>query len=360
MGLRTFNNKDNLSLNSKEYKNKKDLGSNAGQILLGLLDVIRCGIRKYRVLRILKSAKEGLCSELGIDMTYVYVPSKLRKIKSHIADASDGTNEKTSSVDNGATVQKIAGDNKTTDASEKIENEEEKVKEVEKEVEPIEERVKEETDVWTGKIGKGKSIVFAQPLVDLSASDVKEENDEKEKENKNSEMSVEEITTTPNPTDSTTATVIISLSRTKEEIAVEKMFAEKAEVVVTLPDSYLLVGATSRYGFDVKSVLCNSFPNPLKTQLEHHFVTVTDGEAEGVKEAKVGKEREKEKEKEVEKVREAAGDSEDNLICTNSSSSSSDSALQSDSLFHPMSVRLDRTQQLVRSLNDVILGSYIR
>ena len=49
----------------------------------------------------------------------------------------------------------------------------------------------------------------------------------------------------------------------------EFLSSDKAVFLVTLPDSYLLITASPRYGFELKSVVCNEEPNPFS-----HFLQI--------------------------------------------------------------------------------------
>jgi hypothetical protein len=306
--------KDTSNQNSTVSVNKTDLGSASGKILLGLLDVIRCGIQKYRVCRILKAVESDICDYLKVEMNYDYFPTKIaeekseKEIKTEIQE-SPNVKIKTEIKSESNSNSKVNYWKEEND-SEKGENGNEK-----------EENAKMEVSSTVDE-----KFVIKEEIGNEDEKKNKDENDRKIKEKIEKEKEIQII-------------------REKRSIFLKEFLSsDRAEFLVTLPDSYLLITASPRYGFELNSVVCNEEPNPFS-----HFIQIQNENKNKIKYKSESFESGD------------ASSSTHKTVKRNETNQTPPSKYRPcESLFHPMSVRVDLTQQLVRSLKSVVLGSHLR
>lgn len=307
------------------------MGSVRGRILLGLLDVIRCGLQKYRVFRVLKSLKQNVCTDLKVNVRYDYFPSKMRKKISSTLQNGDTENE---SYDASIEVNGKSDDNekKGCDSKKVIkleigikeeikgkENDEDEKGKGEKEATSSDEKIEHKTDGdkhITTKMKEGAEVEMKEEI--------------KEVQNKKTSIIIEDFKT---KLLKAKKGEVEKIRTAKKDFMTEFLLSETAEFFVTLPDCCLLISATSRYGFQLKSVISNEVIDKFPSYLEHY--SNSDGVTDSM-----------------------ATDEMNEIKSTAENSKHSQS--HCDSLYHPMSVRLDRTQELERSLDCLVMGSCLR
>ena len=303
------------------------VGSVNGRILLGLLDVIRCGLQKYRVIRILKSLERNVCTDLKVFLRYDYFPSKLTKTSRslHDVDAEIGTTSHQTEGkrdDNGIKLncnyKIVQGD--------RLESKE--IKEEEDKKEKMENEEKEETKMKEGEVISSNNNVVSNTNIKEKMT-VKIEKDMKEEEEKMNLIMKEEKIKRLKSKKMKEDNIRIM----KKDFMTEFLSSETAEFFVTLPDCCLLISATSRYGFQLKSVIYNEASEQFPSFMDYY--SKNNGLVDGPSPAK-----ENQTETSIEL--------------------SKHSARHCDTLYHPMSVRLSRTQELVRSLDSLVMGSCLR
>jgi hypothetical protein len=305
--------KDISYQNSTVSDGGTDLGSASGKILQGLLDVIRCGIQKYRVCRILKSMESDICDYLKVEMKYDYFPTKIEgekseKVMKTEVQASPDVKIKTEIKSEPKSGSK-GGEKETEEDNCKRENEDKKEENVKEVGGTIDEKIVVKEEICTAEEKKNK-----------------EENDRKKREKIEKEKKLQIV-------------------REKRSIFLKKFLSsDRAEFLVTLPDSYILITASPRYGFELKSVVCNEEPNPFS-----HLIQIQEENNNKFK-------------NKSENVESGDVSSSAHKIATSNDTKHTPPCKYRpcDSLFHPMSVRVDLTQQLVRSLKSVVLGSHLR
>ena len=303
------------------------MGSVSGRILLGLLDVIRCGLQKYRVFCILKSLKQDVCTDLNVSVRYDYFPSKMKKKISN-------------------TLQNGEIDNESRDTSHEVNGESDD--NGRKKMIKIETGIKEEKEgkeIGEDKMGKEEKEAISGD--DNSAPNTDLEKDKMTEMMQGTEAVVKEEVK-EEVKDEKTNTIIEDVKKkllkakkekeekirtVKKDFMNEFLLSETAEFFVTLPDCCLLISATSRYGFQLKSVIFSEAVDRFPSFMEHH--NNNEGVADVLKTVKMN---------ETETIL----------------GSSKHAQRHCDSLYHPMSVRLDRTQELVRSLDCLVMGSCVR
>lgn len=322
--------KDFSIQNSTVSVNRTDLGSSSGKILLGLLDVIRCGIQRYRVCKILKSMESEICDYLKVDMTYDYFPTKFEDKKSE-----EVVKTEIQAIPNVKIKTEIKSESKS-DSEGKNETEDEDKNDNDNDNDKSDDNENEEKVIKLVNGTVGEKVVVKNEICNEEEKKIKEEIDRIELEKiKKIEMEKE-----------------LQIVREKKSIFLKEFLSsDRAVFLVTLPDSYLLITASPRYGFEIKSVVCNEEPNPFS-----HFIQIQDanGKKNRIRSESV--------------AQAAAGDrSTETSNNTHTTATRNDSKHTPpcmyhpcESLFHPMSVRVDLTQQLVRSLKSVVLGSYLR
>lgn len=309
------------------------VGSVNGRILLGLLDIIRCGLQKYRVIRVLKSLERNVCTDLKVFIRYDYFPSKLTKKSSGSLHDEDTVNEIHLQIegkgdDNDTNLngkeKPIHGDRLGKGEIKEEVDKKGKMSEEEKEEEKVEgkevkvgevinindntisnTKIKEEVTVKTKKEMKEEDEVRKNPII----------KDEKIKLLKSREAKDNNIRIL------------------KKDFMTEFLSSETAEFFVILPDCCLLISATSKYGFQLKSAIYSEASEQFPSFMGHY--SKNDGILNGLYPAK---ENQTETSTELFKH----------------------SARHCDTLYHPMSVRLSLTQELVRSLDSLIMGSCLR
>ena len=299
------------------------MGSVSGRILLGLLDVIRCGLQKYRVYRILKSLKQNVCTDLNVSVRYDYFPSKMKNEISSTLKNGDIEKESrgTSNEVNGESDENdknycdrkkmIKVETGIKEEKEGKENDEDKKGKEEKEAIPGDDKIAPNNDLEKDKTTEMKEGTEVEIKEEVN----EELKDEKIKLLKARKEKEEKIRTV------------------KKDLMTEFLLSETAEFFVTLPDCCLLISATSRYGFQLKSVISSEAIDRFPSFMEHY--NNNDGVADALK---------------SDKMNEIKTTIENSIY----------SQRHCDSLYHPMSVRLDRTQELVRSLDCLVMGSCVR
>jgi hypothetical protein len=310
------------------------MGSVSGRILLGLLDVIRCGLQKYRVFRVLKSLKQNVCTDLNVSVRYDYFPSKMKKkilntlqngdIENGSCDTSNemkcGSDDNHRNDSDGKKMIKV--ETEIREEKEGKENDEDKKGKEEKEDISGDDKIAPNTDLEKDKTTEMKEGAEVA---------MKEEVKDEVKDGKTNTI-IEDV-----------KTKLLKAKKEKEEkirtvkkdFMTEFLLSETVDFFITLPDCCLLISATSRYGFQLKSVISNEAFDRFPSFMEHYNNNNNEGVADALKTDKM------------------------NEIKTTIENSKY-SQRHCDSLYHPMSVRLDRTQELVRSLDCLVMGSCVR
>lgn len=308
------------------------MGSVSGRILLGLLDVIRCGIQKYRVFRILKSLKQNVCTDLNVNVRYDYFPSKMKKkisstlkngdIENESRDASNEVNGESDDNDRKDSDRKkmIKIETGIKEEKEGKENDEDKKGKEEKEDNSGDDKIASNND-----LEKDKTTEMKEGTEVAVKEEIKEEVQD-EKTNTIIEDLKSKLLKAKKEKEEKIRTV-------KKDFMTEFLLSETAEFFVKLPDCCLLISATSRYGFQLKSVISSEAIDRFPSFMEHYNNN--------------------------DEVADALNTDKMNEIDTTIRNSKY-SRRHCDSLFHPMSVRLDRTQELVRSLDCLVMGSCVR
>ena len=119
----------------------------------------------------------------------------------------------------------------------------------------------------------------------------------------------------------------------RKDFMTEFLLSETAEFFVTLPDCCLLISATSRYGFQLKSVILNEASHQFQSYMDH--CEKSEGSIDEL-------------------------DADENIKMKIVKGAVKYFPRYCDTLYHPMSIRLDRTQELVRSLDSLVMGSCLR
>ena len=307
------------------------VGSVNGRILLGLLDVIRCGLQKYRVIRILKSLERNVCTDLKVFLRYDYFPSKLTK-KSlssvHDVDAGDKNHPAGILIEGKCDDNDIKLNcNDKTVQGDRLENKE--IKEEEDKKEKMDDEEKEGIKMKEGEvISSNDNVVSNSDIKEEMTVKTEKEMKEEEEEKKNSIIKEEKIQLLKSRKMKEDNIRIM-----KKDFMTEFLSSETAEFFVTLPDCCLLISATSRYGFQLKSVIYSEASEQFPSFIDYY--SKNDGFLNGLHPAKENH-------------------------AENSVEISKHSARHCDTLYHPMSVRLSRTQELVSSLDSLVMGSCLR
>ena len=339
--MRDFSNQ-----NSSISVNRTDPGSPSVKILLGLLDVIRCGIQRYSVFRILKTMEENICDFLNLEMKYDYFPAKIEEKKS----------EKVNKTETQAnTTMKIRTEIKSEPKSDAEETNEEEDDKEEKDNEHENENEKNVKKVMSSTVDE--KVMIKEEIQNEEEMKNNEENNRK----KISEL--EKIEKIEKEKD-------LQIIREKRTIFLKEFLSsDKAVFLVTLPDSFLLITASPRYGFELKSVVCNEEPNPFS-----HFLQIQNGNYNDNNTGDSNKNSNSNSNSNSRNIKsesiaivteiEKSGDASSSTHKTTKKNDTKHTTpckyRPCESLFHPMSARVDLTQQLVRSLKSVILGSHLR
>lgn len=307
------------------------MGSVNGRILLGLLDVIRCGIQKYRVFRVLKSLKRNACTDLKVSIRYDYFPSKLKKKKKFSSPLLD---EDIGSDNHAKRSEKMGGKNVDNDS--KIDGKLSTIKKMEEDEKQEEEQEgkeeKERKEEKEGETASDSGVVPSHTDSEKGKTvEIKEETKEV-KEVKDEKTIIEdkrmELLKSKRERDD-------NIRSMRKDFMTEFLLSEKAEFFVTFPDCCLLISATSRYGFQLKSVVSAEASDQFPSFMDHYDKNKGLGSINGLDAD--------------EKIKTET--SKDSLTCF---------PRHCDTLYHPISVRLDRTQELVRSLDSLVMGSCLR
>lgn len=309
--------KDFSTQNSTVSVNKADLGSPSGRILLGFLDVIRRGIQKFRALKILEELETSVCDYLKVDMTYYYVPSKIEKTKSEktiITVKRENSNIKIKTEIKTETAADI-NDNTVTENREENDDENEN-----------------ETENEEGAMNEASSSNCEKTAIKVEkCSEEETKKAEEDEKKKLQRLRKEEL----------------EIIQEKKRIFLRRVLSsDEAILFVTLPDCHVLITATPRYGFELKSVVCGEDPNPFVHFLQNENKNHSHNQSKNVPSSASSS---------TVNTHKPSNKSDTKALLTTSRKYS-----PCDSLFHPMAIRLDLTQQLLASMKSVILGSHLR
>ena len=276
--------------------------------------------------------ERNVCTDLKIFIRYDYFPSKLMKRSSsslHVEDTGNETHLQIEGKSDDNDI-KLNGKEKPIhgDRLEKEEIKEEEEKKGKMNEEEKEEKV-EMKEVKVGEVISSNDDVISSTIIKEEMA-VKTEKEIKEEEEVKKNSVIKE------------AKIKLLKSRQikdnnirlmKKKFMTEFLSSETAEFFVTLPDCCLLISATSKYGFQLKSVIFSEASEQFPSFMDHY--SKNDGILNGFDSVK---ENQPETSIEISKH----------------------SARHCGTLYHPMSVRLSRTQEFVRSLDSLVMGSRLR